>query len=312
MKLKINEFGDRITTYVLTFPRFILSEYNTHRMLSKNSASSRAIPFSKMLKSVEEDPFIPIKFMIGHKGMQGTEYFTGKSMIYDSDGVLGNDIDVLTHEWLLARDNAVKQAKFMSEKGLTKQICNRLLEPFLWHKIICTGTEWENFFALRAHEAAEIHIQELAYKMLEAYNNSNPVELNPGEWHIPFGDKFDSDKIQQIKTLDQQNEDLIKVKIATARCGRVSYMNFDGSDDYQKDIDLHDRLLTSGHLSPFEHCAIAMSKSDLMSNYNVKNNKEDFGWSGNFKGFIQYRKTFDNENQKDDRVNKLGNVIVKV
>src|SRR5574344_280154 len=70
----ISPQGDRITTYLLTFPRFILSELNTHRMFSKNTASSRAIPFETMVKMVEEDPFIPIAWQKDHKGMQGTEY----------------------------------------------------------------------------------------------------------------------------------------------------------------------------------------------------------------------------------------------
>ena len=43
-----------------TFPRIILSEINTHRMLSKNTSSSRAIPFKKMVESVQNNPFIPI------------------------------------------------------------------------------------------------------------------------------------------------------------------------------------------------------------------------------------------------------------
>ena len=41
-------------------PRIILAEFNTHRLFSRNSASSRAIPFKKMVQSVLENPFIPI------------------------------------------------------------------------------------------------------------------------------------------------------------------------------------------------------------------------------------------------------------
>ena len=52
-------------------------------------------------------------------------------------------------------DGAVQSAKNLSEFGLTKQIVNRLLEPFMWHTVIVTATDYENFFALRAHEAAE-------------------------------------------------------------------------------------------------------------------------------------------------------------
>ncbi len=96
----------------------------------------------------------------------------------------------------------------------------------------------------------------------------------------------------------------IKTRIATARCARVSYMNFEGKDDYEADIKLHDTLLSSGHMSPFEHCAKAMSeeeykgKSDLKMPYN----EYSHGWCGNFRGFIQYRKMIKNESKTDSRV----------
>jgi thymidylate synthase ThyX len=324
-----NEFGNRITTMVVTFPRFILAELNTHRMLSKNSASSRAIPFEKMLKSVEENPFIPIAWQKDHKGMQGTEYL---------------DLPNLTREtWLEARNQAVEAAKYLSTIEVTKQLCNRLLEPFMWHTVIITATEWENFFALRCpqylHEQsgkvfrskrdyanyctsigevimvdinwlklnkgqAEIHMMALAESMWDAMNESTPKELKAGEWHIPFGDNTDEKlllKYQNVLIGEEVNRfpsiDELKIKIATARCARVSYtvVGEEGKEpNYENDIKLHDNLLKAGHMSPFEHCAQAMSR------VRQDNKGElyfiDAEWSGNFKGFIQYRKTLPNEN----------------
>lgn len=150
-----NEFGNRITTMLVTFPRIILAEFNTHRMFSRNSASSRAIPFEKMVKSVEENPFIPIAWQKDHKGMQGNEYITNV-----------NHLKQCEEDWLKARDNAIGIAKELSsgfpvldkqfkqvekerEDYVTKQLCNRLLEPFMWHTVLITATEWENFFTLR-------------------------------------------------------------------------------------------------------------------------------------------------------------------
>ena len=52
--------GDELISVLCTFPRIILAEVNTHRMLSKNTSSSRAIPFNKMVESVQNDPFVPI------------------------------------------------------------------------------------------------------------------------------------------------------------------------------------------------------------------------------------------------------------
>lgn len=146
----INTHGDRITTFLLTYPRFIHAELMTHRVFSRNSASSRAIPFKKMLKMVEEDPFIPIAWQKDHKGMQGTEYFTiedDKQLL--TSGKYYSTLDKLEERWLTARDKAVQFATDLNAIGLTKQLCNRLLEPFMWHTVIVTSTEYDNFFSLR-------------------------------------------------------------------------------------------------------------------------------------------------------------------
>lgn len=330
-----NEFGNRITTMIVTFPRFILAELNTHRMMSRNSASSRAIPFEKMLASVENDPFIPIAFQKDHKGMQGTEYFTEQ-----------HEIASRTAGWLSARTKALEQAKWLSNLGVTKQLCNRLLEPFMWHTVIITATEWENFFALRCPKydfnsdiyrsrkdvlkhypspgleddtmywlsmnkgQAEIHMMELAEQMWDAYNESTPKELKAGEWHIPFGDGIDArfylnlDENKNMSESEWKAIDKFKIKIATARCARVSYTVVGEEDkpaNYEADIKLHDRLAESGHWSPFEHSAQAMNKEEYKNNKIIRGDSTDwidesYGWSGNFKGFTQYRKTFNNEN----------------
>lgn len=139
----ISEQGHRITTYKVTYPRIIHAEMCRHRILSRNSASSRAIPFSKMVKMVEENPFIPIAWQRDHKGMQGTEYITDQS-----------SIDNNIHAWIISSYHATNIAKRMNSEvypysGVTKQLCNRLLEPFMWHTEIITGTEFEGFFDLR-------------------------------------------------------------------------------------------------------------------------------------------------------------------
>jgi thymidylate synthase ThyX len=175
----------------------------------------------------------------------------------------------------------------------------------LYHTIIATATEWENFIALRAHDMAEIHIQDAAYKVLDALNNSTPKMLEPGQWHIPFGDKINTAKFEHLFDYDKQTDqwcwDLmdkerfstqdLQIKIAVARCARVSYMNFEGKDDYKSDIKLHDMLKESGHMSPFEHVAQVVT---------------GVYESGNFKGFKQYRKTIEGENKKEERIVSYG------
>ncbi len=137
--------GARLTTLEIVFPRYILAELNTHRLFSKNSASSRAIPFNKMVNNVQENPFIPYAWQEEHSGMQGTSYIIDKQ-----------DIEHLKDMWLTSLHYAIQQSKaltnpqtYVNGKGLTKQLANRLLEPFMYHKVLVSGTEWENFFNLR-------------------------------------------------------------------------------------------------------------------------------------------------------------------
>lgn len=174
--------GERLTTLEVVMPRYILAEFNTHRVLSKNSASSRAIPFRKMIKSVLTNPFIPYAFQKDHLGMQGTEYFDNNTdyslpeflTILSDTFKYQSDLEFKTKEdkqilsllteitdkqketkktlqewWLYCRDKAVKCAILMASLGVTKQLANRLLEPFMYHKVLVSGTEWENFFNLR-------------------------------------------------------------------------------------------------------------------------------------------------------------------
>ena len=152
----ISNLGHRLTTFKVTYPRIIHAEMCRHRTLSRNSASSRAIPFKKMVQMVEEDPFIPIAWQKDHKGMQGTEYWTDDDTVTVDEGdeyerytKIYSATEHFITEWLEARDLAIAQSYELNRLGVTKQLCNRLLEPFMWHTELITGTEWENFFELR-------------------------------------------------------------------------------------------------------------------------------------------------------------------
>ena len=270
-----SQYGEnRLTTMLLTFPRIILPEVLTHRVFSRNTSSSRAVPFEKMVKQVQENPFVPIKWMKAHKGMQGTQFFgeeeSCKDAWYEIDKGFGHSCyqgvyahEYLTQDWKEVAYDVCSNAMFLHNLGVSKQICNRLLEPFMWTEMILSGTEFDNFFQLRLNPAAEIHMQELARCMKEARDGSVPKILKEGEWHIPMG---------------------TEKEIATARIARVSYLNFEGKDDRDADIKLFNKLKEEGHMSPFEHCAQA---------------KE--GWSqGNFKGFKQLRWFIEN---KEDYAN---------
>lgn len=260
----VNKCGNRITTWVLKFPRFILAEFNTHRQLSRNSSSSRAIPIGTIIKNIEDDPAIPEFWGKNQKGMQASVELTEEEK------------EKAKKQWLYSRDLMIHKVRMLQDLDVHKQIANRLLEPWMHQTVLCTATEWQNFYALRADQPAQPEFRKLAYLMLDLYNESKPKLLKGGEWHIPFGDKY-CDSLTHKEQL----------KVCTARAARVSYNNFEGDIDFQKDFALHDNLLSSGHLSPFEHCAQA-------AEFPIR--------SGNFVGWEQYRKFFPNENRKDPRV----------
>ena len=224
----------RITSFILTYPRFIHSELLTHRTLTRNSSSSRAVPINKFIEDVLTDPALPIHWGANQKGMQAD------NEVDESTKIKAMQI------WHEAKEDGVKHAKRLNEIGIHKQVANRLMEPFFHMTTLVTATEYDNFFKLRAHSAAQPEIRDLAYKMLDALADSIPDRKEEGQWHIPFGDKFvDGLSIEQ------------KLKVATARAARVSYKTFDGEINYDKDYVLHDQLLSEGHYSPFEHCAQA-------------------------------------------------------
>lgn len=154
----INPQGDRLTSLLITFPRILLSEVNTHRMLSKNTSSSRAIPFNKMVEAIENNPFIPIAWQKEHKGMQGSEYWIDDDTVTVDEGdeyerytKIYSATEHFITEWLEARDLAIAQSYELNRLGVTKQLCNRLLEPFMWTTMLITGSKegWDNFFNLR-------------------------------------------------------------------------------------------------------------------------------------------------------------------
>lgn len=243
--------GHRLVTIEAEFPRCILAEVNTHRVFSRNSASSRAIPVEKMIKRVTDDPFIPVYWGKNQAGMQarGEIEDKHKARVW----------------WLEAARQAVIMARNLHEIGLHKQIVNRVLEPFLWHKVIISSTEWSNFLSQRDHEAAEPHMQILAKCIRVALETSKPEFMHKGDWHTPYIDKG----IDQDMSVDA------KCMVSAARCARVSYLTHDGKRDTGEDLRLFNRLAEANppHASPLEHVATPDASCVL----------------GNFTGWLQLR-----------------------
>lgn len=262
----ISEEGKRITTMQVKFHRFILPEFNTHRVFSRNFSSSRAIPTTKLIEQVRKDPATPVFWGKNQAGMQAEQELTGEDKAFAQ------------REWRIAAHVACDSAETMNKLGVHKQITNRLIEPFLWSTGIVTSTEWDNFFDLRAHKDAQPEIQELALAMAAAMSQSTPKLLKPGEWHLPYITK-DERNDQYFK----QNPELLK-QISVARCCRVSYLKHDGSiPNITEDLKLFERLVGAvpQHMSPCEHQA----SPDILINKEYAQKL----LHGNLKGWIQYR-----------------------
>lgn len=243
--------GKRITTFELEYPRFIHSEFMTHRALSRNAASSRAIPVNAMLKRIWDDPAVPVHWGRNTSGMQAKEELQGwqkaaAEFLWDASGRV-----TCGFAWLL------------NKIGAHKQIVNRILEPWSHIKVVATATDWDNFFHLRNHTDAQPEIHQLAILMYDDYLNSTPQRLKKGKWHLPY--------VSETDALNKEDA----IKLSASLCAQVSYRKADQSLD--KALLIYDRLIDSKpcHASPFEHQATpAPKKTDR---------------SGNFTGWMQYR-----------------------
>jgi thymidylate synthase ThyX len=289
----VSPTGHRLTTLEATFPRFVLAEFNTHRVFSRNSASSRAIPVAKQLRRVLDDPYVPIEFGANKPGMQAGPSLNGAARdaaeaewLEARDDAVRHVLGLITspenvagftdlHECLTAAEGALKEppAEWLN---VHKQVANRLLEPFMWHTVIVSSTTWDNFFNLRCHPDAQPEIRLIATKMRDALERSVPTRLQPDEWHLPLVGDVEREEASCPEEL---------AKISIGRCARVSYLTHAGTRDLAADVALYDRLLESGHMSPMEHVARPMKPSEL----------EREEWSGNFQGWIAHRKLIPSE-----------------
>ena len=280
----------RITTLELEYPRFIHSEFMTHRVFSRNASSSRAIPIMKMIQAVIDNPAMPIHWGKNQAGMQAREQLEDRYQL---------QAQLL---WLAARDSAVEHARTMMALGAHKQIVNRILEPFTHIRVIVTATDYANFFALRDHEDAQPEIRELAKAMKAAMEKSIPKTLTVDEWHLPYLDGEDFTNIYKhlaessITRHDPTQREIcmLACAISAARCARVSYLTHDGDrPTIQKDLELYRHLVNANppHMSPCEHQATP----DI---HDMHKGWHRLDLQANFFGWVQFRHLIKGESIK--------------
>ncbi len=255
-----------------------MAEVNTHRMLSRNSNSSRAIPPERQIQKVKENPFVPETFNKRVKGMGVGE------------ALAGDDAKLARTIWLAARDEAVLYAQDLLKLDCDKSRINRLLEPFLWHSAVITATEWDNFFALRDHPAAQPEFRIVAKLMRQAMLDSTPAALDYGQWHLPG-------------VTDRDREVCETEALKRVSCGRLarwtSYDRLD-EDPIVDACSRAERLIGSFHMSPTEHQARPLEFEEPMSIYagiaaGTEGDTAADLFVGNFRGWVQFRKEIANE-----------------
>jgi len=248
-----------ITSFQLRYPRFIHAEFMTHRVFSRNASSSRAVPVNKIIKEVLDDPAMPVSWGKNQKGMQASEDLSQE------------EARRVQNMWLKAAQDAVFHARQMEAAGAHKQIINRILEPFSHISVIVTATEWDNFFALRCHPAADPTMKALADAMFAEYAHT---KATPRTHHLPYTD----DALLE-DTLTPYGLHNLMVQDA-AMCARVSYLTHDGqTPSRESNMTLGKMLLDMEHMSPFEHQASASAPDSSLRHL----------W-GNFTGWNQFRK----------------------
>jgi len=226
--------GVRITTLQIRFPRFILAELNTHGLLAKSTRSTRAVPTKKLIREVWSTPFVPSIWPSMQAGMQGGPPLQGWRRA------------AAVAVWLLASKLACALAYALVAIGVHKQHAGRILEPFMWTDSVVTATEWDNFFNLRISPLAQPEFSSLAKAMRFELFASVPAET---KYHLPY-------LTYAERSCDAQLHE--KFEVSARRCSQVSYSPHDGSKaDFYKDLAKAHELLDNGHMSPFEHPALA-------------------------------------------------------
>jgi len=247
----VNPCGVPLYSILLTYPRVMHAELLTHRMFSKNSASSRAIPTAKMISLLEADPYYPIRWGKNQSGMQAKDENLDQYEEAQARAIWNNMMRV-----------CIDGVRRLNELGLHKQWANRPLEWFSWITVVLSATDFSNFFGLRDHPAAMPEFQFVAHGIKELIASTEPKQLHCGDWHMPFTDDY-----ADLVAAGYEHNDI--VKISAGRCARVSYLNHNGTRDPKDDIALADRLAgqNPGHWSPFEHVAMAQNDRERCRNF---------------------------------------------
>ena len=279
----IGPAGQKLWTFHLKYPRFIHSEMMTHKDFSRSATSSRAIPVSKMLSQVWNNPAVPLYFGKNQAGMQAFEQLSVLR------GVICKNI------WVLAGRTMCVFVWGLMKIGLHKQTANRLLEPWQLMQVTLTTAKLENFFHLRIHPDAQPEICHLAKLMKYQVEITELQPLKLDEYHLPWITEFDKRGLRhEFGDITDQHAKSLLLQASAARCARSSYANFYGNRATRQDLETFEKLVKSKpvHASPCEHQATP----DFLKPDNTWQSPE---LHGNLPGWIQHRKLIPDHYKED-------------
>jgi len=262
--------GYEALTFQWTYERMVHAEVMTHRW-SRNYSSSRAIPYATMIEWVAQDPAQSLHIGSNRKGMQA-----------------GQEIKNLLEFRQEVKDKFTEMRiwcdRLVDRYDPHKEVINRYTEPWGW----ITGTatmgraQYMNWLALRATPYANANIQRIAINSARLFAESEPIQLQVDDWHMPY-----IDHIPHGHNISEVHEDLTW---SVARCAWVSYNNPTKDADFKKAQQRHDDCVRLAHATPCEHQLRARKGS---------------GQSGLVPGYDSYRMMIPGESVKEVDIVRL-------
>jgi len=276
------EYAGEQTVYDLSVAseqhNFVANGIVIHNCLSRNTASSRAIPIDVKCEQLLTNGAYPVYWGKNQSGMQAKEEIDEKNK------------QSALETWDSAKLLMIEHAKRLQSLGVHKQITNRLLEPFETVKTLVTATSFDNFFNLRCHADAQPEIKALADMMYAEYKKSKPMVIHYGEWHTPYvqriRDNLTDTLHYYVDGVEVDKETAIKISCSCS--AQVSYRKNDVTIEKVLIVKRNGNVFLSGNSSAFEHNAtpIVIEKSlQGVTHFDIN----DVPYSGNFANWVQYR-----------------------
>lgn len=319
----------RLTTLECKYPRFIHSEVLRHRVHSHSVESSRAVPTERNIQKLRTEPFVPATFNKRVKGMgvgeemDEAERKQSELIWRHAAEFAGDHAEALSKVGLdKSRANRLMEP-FMWVKDI--------ITATEWSNFLALRCPPGNSVDLDF--PAQPEFQQFALLVRQALQISQPKELEYGWWHLPGATGLELHKLNNARKgryvggAEAYVNDLKRA--CPRRLAKISFDNLDKVEDIEISIAKTGELVSFGHFSPTEHVARPMHGTDLNDgsplidkimvpasevsrcmhaigdNYDdsLADDPMDFCsmvhipslWSGNLRGWVQYRKELDHE-----------------